>query len=183
MRDNNGFSLIEIIVVLCIAALLVSGTAIGIRSLHYADAQYCVKELNSALYTLRANTLSQGELHHYLVIEWDDSNQEYNLILATSTDVIKNKTEWESAKSTIEEENAKLKISSHKKLASRLITISYSTNKTSFSEIRNANSVILISYKADSGAFESGYKQIRVTSNNNSSTLFMVTSTGNHYIR
>ncbi len=183
MRDNKGFSLIEIIVVLCIAALLVSGTAISIRSLHYADAQYCVKDLNSALYTLRTNTLSQGELHHYLVIEWDNTKQEYNLILARSSDEITNNTEWVSAKTKTEGESATLKISLHKKLASRLITISYSTNKTSFSEIRNANSVILISYKADSGAFESGYKQIRVTSNNNSSTLFMVTSTGNHYIR
>lgn len=174
MKDNSGLSLIEMIIVLCIAAILLTGAAIGVRSLHYADANYCAKEINSTLYALRTQTLSQGDLHHYLVIEWDDLSQEYYLSIATSSGIALDSSNWTTDA---------LSISNRKKLASESITISYSMDGTVYNNIRGTDSVILISYKPDSGSFESSYKQIQVISESKTSTIFMVANTGNHYMK
>ena len=56
--NNKGFSLIELIVVLAVMAVAITGAVIGISVLGKGDAGKASKNIYSALSSLRTNTLS-----------------------------------------------------------------------------------------------------------------------------
>jgi prepilin-type N-terminal cleavage/methylation domain-containing protein len=174
LKDNKGFSLIEIMVVLVIVAIIFTGTVISIRLLNFADTEYCANEINSEMGTLRMETMSKGSVHHYLVIEWDSTDHTYYMSRVTSaSNKPLDSANWQTDASTIR---------NRKKLASSKITIATSLDGTIFTDITVTNSVILISFVPSSGAFESTYKQIRVTSIGKTSTVVMVGKTGKFYV-
>lgn len=174
MKDNKGFTLIEVIICIAIAAVLIGGVYSNMNLLVYADTKSCSEKINSTLSKLRLETMSKGDKKHYIIIEWNTTDNCYYLNAVTS-DVVLAESDWKTNAYSIQS----------KKIANKNITISC-TKKSDGTEISTVNSLkpcILISFQISSGAFESEWKQIIISSRTNTSTVHMITKTGKHYIK
>lgn len=173
MKNNRGFSLVELLAVIAIGAVLMGGTAISMNFLNYGDVTKCTRNINDAIRNLKVDSLSRSTRHCYLVIRWDAGKEAYYMIDAVSKEEL-DETNWD--------EKA-LSLSLPEKIGTGKITISYTdrTDGTGMEALRDEIPLI-ISFKAESGAFLSEWKQINITSKEITSTIHMVTKTGNHYI-
>lgn len=174
MKDNRGFSLIELIVVMAIIALLIGGTAIGIRILSYTDTEKITKTVDQSLHKLRIDTMSKGNLYHYLFIAWNDTKEEYEIGYVTGT-VALNGTNWDDGSVST--------ISNRKGLCSSKVTISYSDHSigSDLQEISTSNDVLLLQYYVHSGAFQSNCRMISIVNGSKNTSIHLVGKTGKHY--
>lgn len=174
MKNNRGFSLIELIVVLAIIALLTGGTAIGVRILAYSDTEKITKTIEQSLQKLRVDTMSQGELHHYLFIAWNDTEEEYEIGYVTGS-VPLDESNWNNGSFS--------SISNRKGLCSSNVSISYSNNSdgSDGKEIRDSNPVLLLQYYVHSGAFQSNCRMISIKNGSKIIKINLVGKTGKHY--
>lgn len=60
MKENKGFSLIEIVVVIAIMAILVGLSVLSIRLLFGVDAKECAKKIQANLSNTKTGALSKG---------------------------------------------------------------------------------------------------------------------------
>ena len=67
LRNQNGITLVEIIIVIAIVGILASTAVMMIGHLHYADTQKVVKTLDSSLSQLQVKTMSKSG-NQYLYI-------------------------------------------------------------------------------------------------------------------
>lgn len=171
--NDRGFSLIEVIIVIAISSILIGGAFISLNLLVFADTKKCAKEIDVILNKLRLQTLSKGMKYHYVVIEWNDLEKNYYLNMVTSSGELTEST-WRTDADTI----------TSNLIADSNITIQYSDrlDGTNIFTINRDNPCLLISMKPDSGAFRTAWKQIIISSRSNTTTIFMVTKTGKHYI-
>lgn len=58
-KNNHGYTLVELIVVIAIMSILVGGSSIGLSLLFSKDASSCATRLNDAIYTTRMNSMSK----------------------------------------------------------------------------------------------------------------------------
>lgn len=174
MNNNKGFTLIELIICIAVTAVLIGGVYINANLLVYANTKSCTEKIDSTLGKLRVETMSKGSQRYYLVIEWDTANQCYYLNTAISEEAL-NESNWKTKATAIRS----------KKIANRNITISYTKKSDGIDKVTvdSSNPSFLISFYSSSGAFESEWKQIIVSSRTGSSTVHMVTKTGKHYIK
>lgn len=67
LRNQNGITLVEIIIVIAIVGILASTAIMMIGHLHYADTQKVVKTLDSSLNELQVKTMSKtGDYYMYV---------------------------------------------------------------------------------------------------------------------
>ena len=67
LRNQNGITLVEIIIVIAIVGILASTAVMMIGHLHYADTQKVVKTLDSSLNELQVKTMSTtGDYYMYV---------------------------------------------------------------------------------------------------------------------
>lgn len=67
LRNQNGITLVEIIIVIAIVGILASTAVMMIGHLHYADTQKVVKTLDSSLNELQVKTMSKtGDYYMYV---------------------------------------------------------------------------------------------------------------------
>ena len=67
LRNPNGITLVEIIIVIAIVGILASTAVMMIGHLHYADTQKVVKTLDSSLNELQVKTMSKtGDYYMYV---------------------------------------------------------------------------------------------------------------------
>lgn len=59
-KNNHGYTLVELIVVIAIMSILVGGSSIGLSLLFSKDASSCATRLNDAIYTTRMNSMSKA---------------------------------------------------------------------------------------------------------------------------
>ncbi|MHB8131256.1 MAG: prepilin-type N-terminal cleavage/methylation domain-containing protein [Mobilitalea sp.] len=173
MKNNKGFTLVELIIVIAIAAIMTIGVAASMNLLVFAHSKSCANEINETLDQLRLETMSKGSVKHYIIIEWNNIQSGYYLNVVTS-EVHLNEINWNTEADTVKS----------KKIADKDILLSY-TDQSDGSNIRLidiANPYVLIQFTPSSGAFESIWKRIIVTSKVGSETIFMVTKTGKHYL-
>lgn len=173
-RHNEGFSLIELMIVMVIAAILISGTGIGLRYLSYSDSEKIAKTIEASLSKLQVETMSRGNQYTYLSLEWDGVNQGYYLGTVTST-VSLNQGNWDyTAKTVIE----------RRKIASSDISIAYaeSTDGSDQVILNDATKVLLLNFDPGSGAFKSKCQQIIISSSSEVKKLRLILLTGNHFI-
>lgn len=173
MKNNKGFTLVEIIITIAISAILMSGALFGFNLLNYANEKGCAEKINSTLSMLRLETMSKGNKNLYMVLEWDTSELCYRMHLVSAT-VPLNEGNWSTAADSIKSS----------KIADKNITISYSdqADGSGMVDLNGTNPCVLISFYNSSGAFRSSWKQIKITSNAGTSIINMITKTGKHYI-
>ncbi len=173
MKDNRGFTLIELIISIAIVAMLLGGVAMSMDLLVLADTKSCAEKINVTLSQLRLETMSKGSMNHYMIIEWNDSDSCYYLNAVTST-IPLDETNWKTEAVTIKA----------KKIANSKITISY-TDQLDGSNIRiidASNPCKIVNFQTGSGAFKSSWRQIIVASRADTLTVCMVLKSGKHYI-
>ena len=67
LRNQNGITLVELIIVIAIVGILASTAVMMIGHLHYADTQKVVKTLDSSLNELQVKTMSKtGDYYMYV---------------------------------------------------------------------------------------------------------------------
>ena len=67
LRNQNGITLVEIIIVIAFVGILASTAVMMIGHLHYADTQKVVKTLDSSLNELQVKTMSKtGDYYMYV---------------------------------------------------------------------------------------------------------------------
>ena len=168
MKNNKGFSLIELMVVISISSILMIGAASGIRILTLANTNKIAQTIDSALDRNRIITMSKGS-YHYIVIYWVSAKQEYLM------DTITSATELDASSwSSVAPESSKT-------LASKEVLISYK-NSGSLTTISVRDQALLIRNDPSTGGFKSSCSNISITSKGITKTINLVAKTGNHYI-
>ncbi|MGB4659533.1 MAG: prepilin-type N-terminal cleavage/methylation domain-containing protein [Mobilitalea sp.] len=169
MKNNKGYSLIELMVVISIASILILGSVSAVRILTFSNTVKITQTIDSQISKNRLLTMSKGN-YRYIAIDWNSTKEEYEISMVSSSTVL-NTTNWKSS-GTIE---------TNKKLASKDVTISYQ-NGVSATPVMVKDVTLLISNNPSTGAFVSSVTQINIASSSKSSTIYMVTKTGKHYI-
>ncbi len=73
LRDQNGITLVEIIIVIAMIGILASTSVMLIGHLHYADTQKVVQTLDSSLDALQVKTMSKTGKYYMYVYRIDNS--------------------------------------------------------------------------------------------------------------
>ena len=174
MKNNKGYTLIELMVVISIAAILVLGATSITRILTLSSSMKITQTIDSQLSKNRLLTMSKGN-YRYLAIDWNSTKEEYEISLVSSS-IALDTTNWKTSGI----------IETNKKLASKDVTISYQNGASATPVIiRDALDevlVLLINNNPSTGAFVSNATQITIASSGKNSTIYMVEKTGNHYI-
>ena len=80
---NNGFSLIELIVIIAIMGVLVGGASLGISLVFSKDASKCATRLNDSIYDARANSMYKSGKFELSI----DNSGAANVATISQTDV------------------------------------------------------------------------------------------------
>ncbi|WP_162300675.1 pilus assembly FimT family protein [Anaerosacchariphilus polymeriproducens] len=164
MKDNRGYSLIELVVTLAIIVIVGSGAYIGIGLLSGADAKKCASKLDSGLKLTKTVCLSKE--NGQLEFSRDASGDYYMEISGYAKE----------------------------KIGKSSLTILYTTGSgasATESTMTNGTS-IKFSFKRGSGIFNSigtdalgqpvFCSKISITQNSTTKTIVLIPETGKHYI-
>jgi prepilin-type N-terminal cleavage/methylation domain-containing protein len=80
MKNKKGFSLVELLVVMAILALLVSGSTAGWNYISYANTSKCAKEINTTIKKVRLQAMSRTNKPYIFLYEKDEA---YYLLVTT----------------------------------------------------------------------------------------------------
>lgn len=183
-KNNNGFSLVELMVVIAIMAILMGFASYSFGLIFSSSAKECAQKLSSQLYETRTGSMCRyGEeltiYYHKNSGSGDEYTDGYYIQRATYT--IKNDGTQEllSDKETKKIASSRVKITAYLEGDSTPITINNATS-------------IAISYQHSSGAFDYGiidgvptsyyFEKIVIESGNKVYTIKMVPETGKHSI-
>lgn len=174
MKDNKGFSLIEVIIVIIITVILTTGAVYSLSLIKLADVHQCANTIDDALSKLKLDTMSKADRYHYLVLEWNGAKDGFYLH-GISSDVPLDDTNWSTATSIL----------TYKKIAGSDITIAYTdcSDGTNLRQLDDDNPCILIRVAPGSGAYQSPWKQIVITGESEELAIHMITKTGKHFIK
>lgn len=80
---SEGFSLVELIIVIAIMAILTGGIALGLNVLRSADSKKLANQLNSGFTTLRSENMAKDK-QSYMHLYWQDGS--YYLEMSDKTE-------------------------------------------------------------------------------------------------
>ncbi|NLJ97633.1 MAG: prepilin-type N-terminal cleavage/methylation domain-containing protein [Clostridiales bacterium] len=179
MKKNQGFILVELIIVIAIISILSLGTALSVGLLGYGNAKSATGRIATMLDKVRVENMTKKE-QYYLVIYKE--NKDYYLSVQTLKDGIKTKTK---------EEKLKLK----KGKISFLDTRGNLYYVSSDSSESNVKEELVVTYTKDTGSLmdtrvfsgsllgeEEIVRTIFVECNNISYKIHLVEATGKHYV-
>ncbi|HKL79080.1 MAG TPA: prepilin-type N-terminal cleavage/methylation domain-containing protein [Mobilitalea sp.] len=170
MRDNRGFTLIELIVVMLIVGVLAIGSILGVKVLGFGSTQSTVKRIDSMLNYLQIENMTRSK-PFYMIIEEADGKY----FLSVQKDTIEiSREELELVRGEI-----------------TYVTKSGMTYLVHENEItgRDTSKKLEITFKKDTGGVGENratppetITKIIVSTNSRSYTIRLVEVTGKHYI-
>ena len=165
--SNNGFTLIEVIIVIAIISIISTGAILTVSHIGYMNTEKTAKIINMEMETVRMATMTKSESYYLYLYKIDGT-----LYMKTSTESMGN--------------NAGLNESSGKKLAVNC-SVAYQLFEDEDTEPTGELSLsdgafLQISFIRSSGAFSSGYKYIKITNGNHSSKIDSIKETGRHLV-
>lgn len=86
MKDNRGFTFIELIVVMCIISILVGTMTYSINSVSPMRAKKFTSDLSALISQCRVNTMSGAPAPTYLELSQDDKGEYYGTLYEGGTD-------------------------------------------------------------------------------------------------
>lgn len=158
-KDNKGFSLIELILVITIMAIVVGGAFITMQSLNYANVSRTAKTVNASLAKVRIENMSKGDkqyLHIYVI----DNNVYMDTCKVDSV--------------TITEDEGKL--------IGKGMNVFYKMDNGTEGELVDAGSgSISVSFDRSSGALSVDYSSLEFKKAGRKVTIKLVKETGKHW--
>ena len=170
LKDNGGFTLVELIIVIAIISILSVSTILGASILGYGNAKSTTGRIKSLLDNVRIENMTKKE-PYYIVINQVDKN--YYLTIQTIREGIRVDTVTEKL------DLRKGKIS--------FINTDGSTYVISSVPDVNVRDKLEVTFKKDTGGISKNYmnetvKTIVVECNNKSYNIHLVLTTGKVYI-
>ena len=172
-KNNKGFTMIEIILVIAILALL-SGVTVGVVSyIRYGNSEKCVAEIDATLDKLQLEAMSK-EVTPYMYLYGTDKG--YYMILSDSKDL--NRVELEAQGGTRLANNALSVLITGMKMEVGGVTIMEAGTK----DLKELGFVRL-GFKKSTGAFlEGSYCESIAVTGKGITTIYLVEGTGKHYV-
>ena len=68
MKKNQGFTLVEMIIVIAIAGILAGSSVMALNSLKYANAKKCANEIDSMIDKARVLSMTKGPTYLYIYV-------------------------------------------------------------------------------------------------------------------
>ena len=133
-QNNNGYSLVEIIIVIAIMAILTGGVFFSINMVFGANAKTCANDLKNAISQCKVNTMGKSDAA--LEIYRDSSNQ-----CIYAKQCIKESYGWQAKEP--------------EKISNAKVYVTYTTDGTNFQELDDSKS-IFIGFDRSSGSFREG---------------------------
>lgn len=173
---NQGYSLVELIVVIAILAVVSAGAVYGIGMLSGWEMKQCVRQLDSAIGETKMNAMSKGEGR--LEISRDSAGNYYMEMITVKRDKADPKTA----------EDLRL---GKAKIAGKNLQIYYVGDDAPEEQLITETNVIAISFDPGSGAFKPMQespstvycrKLIVRRGTAREKTITLVKDTGRHYI-
>lgn len=159
--DNNGISLIEIIVVVVIIAILSTGGMVVISRMRYTDTLKVANEIDLTMSKVRLETMSKDGKQYIYLYNIDDT---IYMKLSQETDRVL----------------AALDVTSGKKLS---VNTALYYKSLSGDEVKlEHNQYITISFKRSSGAFDTNLEYIKLNNTGSTHTIYCVKETGKHWV-
>lgn len=163
-KDNRGFSLIEIIVVLAILAILSTGCIYIYQSLGFANIKKTSVSINDSMSKARIYTMSKKDRQYLYLYQID--GKLYSMLSTDSGLSIGSGGGLNTTDGTG---------------YSGDIRLSYKNNSGTLIDLNN-DEWICISFHKSSGAFDSCYPEIILKSRNETSLIKCVKETGRHWV-
>ncbi len=173
MKNNQGVTLIELIVVMAIAGILAGGSIVGVRMLGVGSAKRNVNRINSMLDYVQLENMTKSKTH-YLVIREDDGSY-----------IMEVRAGAQETSPIISKEELKLvrgEITYYDKIEEKTYLVS--SNPVPGREI---SPKLEICFQKDTGGIAMNthneiITRIGVTSGGSSYSIYLVEATGKHYI-
>lgn len=163
-KDHRGLSMIELIIVLAVLAILSTGT-IGIyRSLGFANTKKAAVYIDNLLTRARLDTMSKKDRTYVYLYQIDG-----RLYSIQSND---GGLSMDPGGGLSVEEGSPF---------SRNISLSYIDHSGATCKLED-DQWICISFRRDSGAFDSYYSRLIINSRNSSTEITCVKETGRHWV-
>lgn len=161
MKDNRGFTLVELIVVMLIMAVLATGSVAGYNLLHVGSAKRASERILSVLSEVQMENLAKNEAYSLVITQ----NSQGDYVLSVSCD-------GSSVSSEV--------------LNMRNGRISFETGAGSTIEV-GPSAKLEVCFRKDTGGVKKNGEgeiitRIRITSNGDTFYIRMVTATGKHFI-
>lgn len=162
--NNEGFSLVEILVTILILVILVAVTTFQLSTTKYADAERCSRNIEQKMSQLRLSVMS-SKMQEYLII-YQAADKNYYMAVVDNKDKVCEAIDGEKIG------NSKIHITGT--TSSGSIDVSYADNKR-----------IVITFHRSSGAFITIggelYQTIDIVTEGVKFRIYLVKETGKHY--
>ncbi len=160
-KQNLGFTLIELIVIVAIIGIVSVGGTMAISTVYNADALKVAKKIESAMTTARMETMSKADKQYLYLYVIDNSL--YMKQSSADTGIV-----------AILDENTGIKLSSR-------VNVVYSNSGYNLNLIEGAP--LRIGYLRSTGAFDSNLNSITLKNTSKEYIISCVTETGKHWIK
>lgn len=166
--NDNGYSLIELIIVMAIISILAVFSFNGIQYLDNGNSKKAVSEIDKSLNKVRLESMSKIDKKYALVLSKEVDGY-YIYVLNNTTGATINSI----SDGTI--------IGSKKKIGNETSIITYTLYNSPTEHVLDVTNPLIIRYKGNNGTFETDYSNITITIGNKVSTLNLVKKTGKHF--
>lgn len=160
-KDNHGFTMIEVLVVIAILVILTTGISLGLNSVVGGNVNKATKTIDAQMKKLRFTTLSREDNYSLFIYKRGGSN--YYKIAPTSTEVNK--------------------LKDGVKLGKKGMEVQYVAENGITNTVGVDNKYIKITYNRSDGTFNCNYTKIEFVAGAKNKQIILVNATGRHFIR
>ena len=160
--ENSGITIIELIIVIAIVSILISGTIAVTQYISYGNAKKCATTINTALTQVQLENMGKRDVT-YLYLYTIDNNYYMKIWNHKIID--------------------KSELTNGRKIANGSVSILYQTKESETKNLLDENTVLKIAFDKRTGAFlNSNYYSKLIIEGRVTYAIHMVKKTGKHYI-
>ena len=160
VKDNKGFSLVELIVVIGIIAVVTSATFFGFGYLSMADCKKCATRINSGLSNTRSKTMKNVDPVHMFLYRYDGN---YYIKYDKNDTIVKN--------------------DDAEKVGNGNITVTIYAVGGTTTVLQDGSEPVKITVSRKDGHYIAGPQSIKVSADGTTKEVYLVRDTGKHFVR
>lgn len=174
MKDDHGFTLIELIIVMVIMGIVVIGSMTGYNMLGSADARNAARRINTMLSLVQMENMTKNEEYYLLINE--DVNGDYYLNVKTVSGT------GTQSQEKLDLKNGEIIFQNSGDTTEYLLSYSAPAGGRAWS-----NEMLEVCFRKDTGVYKNNsfgmiVSNIKVSAAGRTYSIKLVTATGKHYI-